>query len=193
VTVDDARRPAAPDRVGEIWIRGDSVGLGYWHKPEDTDYVFGGRLADGSGPFLRTGDLGWRSPTGDVCITGRSKDVIIIRGQTYYPQDVEATIEAAVPALRPGCSAAFAIERDGGEAVAMICEAKAGAVTDGRALVAAIRAAGGELELSIDAIVVVATGGVPKTASGKVQRALARELYVSGRLAPLHAWERPPR
>src|SRR5207249_6352627 len=108
--------------VGEIWISGPSVTRGYWNRPEETERVFGARLADtGEGPFLRTGDLGflWRSR---LLVTGRLKDVIIVRGRKHYPQDIELTVERSHPAIRPGCAAAVSVPGPGGEGVVIVAE-----------------------------------------------------------------------
>ena len=116
----DSRVPRPPEQEGEIWIAGPSVAAGYWNRPEETARTFGARLAgSGEGPFLRTGDFGFlagdaataANAGGDLFVTGRSKDLIILRGRNLYPQDVELTAERADPALRPGCGAAFAVER----------------------------------------------------------------------------------
>jgi acyl-CoA synthetase (AMP-forming)/AMP-acid ligase II len=188
--VDEHGAPAAADRVGELCIRGPSVGMGYWRASAETLATFGFQPADGSGPYLRTGDLAWLSPGGDLCITGRKKDLIVVRGENYYPQDIETVIEEAAPSLRPGCTAAFAITGDLGETVAVVCECEP--VSDWPALVASIRSAAGEtLGLSLGAIAFVARGEVSKTASGKVQRALTRARFLADELAALHAWQLP--
>ncbi len=104
--------PCAAGEVGEIWIAGPAVAAGYWGLPEATAASFGARTADGGGPWLRTGDLGFLDGHGDLFVTGRIKDLIILRGRNHYPQDVELTVERAHPALRPGCGAAFAVEEE---------------------------------------------------------------------------------
>jgi acyl-CoA synthetase (AMP-forming)/AMP-acid ligase II len=188
--VDEHAAPAAADHIGELCIRGPSVGMGYWRASAETLATFGFHLADGSGPFLRTGDLAWLSPDGELCITGRKKDLIVVRGENYYPQDIEAVIEEAAPALRPGCTAAFAITGDLGETVGVVCECEP--VSDWPALIATIRGAAGEtLGLSIGAIAFVARGEVPKTASGKVQRTLTRARFLADELAVLYTWQLP--
>jgi acyl-CoA synthetase (AMP-forming)/AMP-acid ligase II len=98
------------NQVGEIWVAGESIALGYWNQPEQTQYTFRAYLADtGEGPFLRTGDLGFLRD-GELFVTGRIKDLILIRGRNYYPQDIEQTVQQSHPALRPDCGAAFAVE-----------------------------------------------------------------------------------
>ncbi len=99
--------PCGPDRVGEIWVAGPGVAQGYWHKPAETAETFGAYITGTrEGPFLRTGDLGFLSE-GQLVVTGRLKDLIIIRGANYYSHDLESTVEGSHRALRPGCGAAF--------------------------------------------------------------------------------------
>src|SRR6185295_15255813 len=102
----------APGEVGEIWIAGPSVAQGYWNRPVETRQTFQAFLADpenpGEGPFLRTGDLGYLE-AGELFVTGRSKDLIIVRGQNHYPQDIERTVERAHSAIRATGVAAFSI------------------------------------------------------------------------------------
>jgi acyl-CoA synthetase (AMP-forming)/AMP-acid ligase II len=105
--------PSAPNRVGEIWVSGPGVARGYWNLPEETENVFQARIrGSAEGPYLRTGDLGFLRD-GELFVTGRLKDLIIIRGRNHYPQDIEETLGAAHPALRPGCGAAFSVESNG--------------------------------------------------------------------------------
>ncbi|MEM7585997.1 MAG: fatty acyl-AMP ligase, partial [Acidobacteriota bacterium] len=128
-----------PDEVGEVWIRGGGVASGYWRNPEATEEAFGGRLSgapqsgdlqsgdeqSGNGQsvrYLRTGDLGFLRD-GELFITGRRKDLIIIRGRNLYPQDIESTAVASHPALRPGCGAAFGVEAGGEERLVVVQEA----------------------------------------------------------------------
>ncbi len=118
----ETRRRCAPDRIGEVWLSGPSVAAGYWNRPEDTAETFGARLADtGEGPFLRTGDLGFLRD-GQLFITGRLKDLIILHGANHYPQDIELTAEQSHPALRRGCGAAFSVDIDGEERLGLVYE-----------------------------------------------------------------------
>ncbi|MBP2645994.1 MAG: Long-chain-fatty-acid--CoA ligase [Firmicutes bacterium] len=110
------------DKVGEIWVSGPSVAQGYWNKPEITENTFRAHLSDsGEGPFLRTGDLGFMHD-GELFVTGRLKDLIIIRGANHYPQDIELTVEECHKAIRPGCSAAFSLNVDGEECLGIVAE-----------------------------------------------------------------------
>ncbi len=112
--------PCEPGQVGEVWVAGPSVAQGYWQKPAATAQTFEAYLADsGEGPFLRTGDLGCLRD-GDLLITGRLKDMMVIRGGNYYPQDIEETVEQSHAALRPGCGAAFSVEVEGEERLVVV-------------------------------------------------------------------------
>ncbi len=179
-----------PDQVGEIWVSGPSVAQGYWNRPAETAAVFKAFLADsGEGPFLRTGDLGFLKD-GHLFVTGRLKDMIIIRGQNHYPQDIELTAEQSHPALRPGCSIAFSIEAAGEERLIVAQEVERDYKNLNRdELVEAIRqAVAEEHEVQVYAVVLLRPGGIPKTSSGKVQRQACRAAYLAG---SLDTWEKP--
>ena len=174
----------APGTVGEIWVRGPSVAQGYWGQPEASQATFGARLADtGAGPFLRTGDLGFLHD-GQLFITGRSKELIIIRGRNHYPQDIELTVETSHPALRPGAGAAFSVEIDGEERLVVVQE------LDRRfrsapiePIVAAVRQAVAEQhELHVHAVALIKHGSLLKTSSGKIQRQAMRAAFLRGEL-----------
>jgi acyl-CoA synthetase (AMP-forming)/AMP-acid ligase II len=112
----------SPNQIGEIWVSGPSIAQGYWNRPEETRQTFKAYLRDtGEGPFLRTGDLGFLKD-GELFITGRLKNLIIIGGRNYYPQDIEQTVEQSHPALRPGYCAAFSIDQDGEERLVIVAE-----------------------------------------------------------------------
>jgi acyl-CoA synthetase (AMP-forming)/AMP-acid ligase II len=111
-----------PDQIGEIWVSGPSVAEGYWDRAEETKSTFQVYLADtGEGPFLRTGDLGYLS-NGELFITGRLKDLIIVRGSNYYPQDIERTVEESHRAVRPGSVAALSADIEGEERLVVVQE-----------------------------------------------------------------------
>lgn len=177
--------PCAPEQVGEIWVSGPSVAKGYWGKPGETDEVFRARIAGEDGPlFLRTGDLGFLH-NNHLVVTGRLKDVIIMRGRNYYPQDIEYTAEQADPVLRRGCSAAFQLPADAaGEHVATVHELQrnAGAV-DVVAVAGRVRQeVAREHGIQVRTVVLIRPGGIPKTSSGKVQRRLCRSHLLDGAL-----------
>ncbi len=189
VDPESARRLPA-GRVGEIWIAGSGVAQGYWQRPEASAETFGARLAgSGEGPFLRSGDLGFVHG-GELFVTGRIKDMVIVRGRNHYPQDVELTVERAHAGLRPGCGAAFALDVDGEERLAVAQEISAAlasreAESPGllRGVALAIRqAVAEEHDLLVEAVALLAPGSLPKTSSGKVQRRACRASLLAGDL-----------
>jgi acyl-CoA synthetase (AMP-forming)/AMP-acid ligase II len=122
--------PLPEGRVGEIWAVGPSIAMGYWNRPEESEKTFRAHVRTSGDsdpdfppdlPFLRTGDLGFFSDR-ELYVTGRIKDLIIIRGQNYYPQDLELSIERSDLALRPGCGAVFSVDRSGEEALVVVWE-----------------------------------------------------------------------
>jgi acyl-CoA synthetase (AMP-forming)/AMP-acid ligase II len=183
--IDPEARVRCPDgRVGEVWVRGPSVARGYWGRPEETERTFRARLADsGDGPYLRTGDLGVLVD-GELFVTGRLKDVIIVRGRNHYPQDVEATVQAVHPGLRPGCGAVFEETRGGRPGVVVMQELdRRHRGLDVRRLTADIRQAVAERhDLQVHDVRLLEPGGVPKTSSGKVRRQACRAAYASDQL-----------
>ena len=180
--------PCASDRVGEIWVSGPSVARGYWRKPAETEQTFGAHLATGEGPFLRTGDLGFLD-RGQLFVTGRLKDLIIIRGSNHYPQDLEHTVERSHRALRPACGAAFSIDADGAERLIVVQEVNDRATVPNEDVVAAIRRALAEShEVHPDAIVLIEPRTIPRTSSGKIQRYACREAFLAGALDVVHEW-----
>ncbi len=169
--VDPERRTPTPG-VGEIWVRGPGVASGYWGR--DDDGVFGARLADGDGPFLRTGDLGFLHE-GELYVAGRRKDMIILSGRNLFPQDLEATVEAASPSIRKGCCAAFSIDHDGGERLVIVAEHDGTAGPDvARAIKQAIFE---HHQAPTFDVVFVDKGAIPKTSSGKLERYACRQAY----------------
>ncbi|HEX9732262.1 MAG TPA: AMP-binding protein, partial [Thermoanaerobaculia bacterium] len=171
-------------RVGEIWVAGPSVARGYWNLPEVSEKTFRARLAGESerGPFLRTGDLGFLSG-GELYVTGRLKDLIIIRGRNHYPQDLEATAERSHPALRPGCGAAFSTDVGGEERLVIVHELDRRFEGDPAPVVDAVRAAVAEAhQVQVHEVVLIGTGTLPKTSSGKIQRRAALAEHRAGTL-----------
>ncbi|SES27119.1 nonribosomal peptide synthetase protein BlmVI [Lentzea xinjiangensis] len=179
--------PVPAGRIGEVWLRGASIAAGYWNRPEETAKTFGARLANMPGrSHLRTGDLGVLLD-GGLYITGRSKDVIVIRGENHLPQDLEHTAERAEPALRPSCGAAISVDVDSVESV-VLCYELASPKTehDLDAIAARVRQAIADRHgVETRHVVFVAKGGIPKTTSGKVRRQRCRELYLNGELRVL--------
>lgn len=179
----ETARLCAVGRVGEVWVGGASVAAGYWRQPEATATTFAAQLADGRGPFLRTGDLGFLDEAGDLFLTGRLKDLIIVRGRNHYPHDLELTAEASHPDLRSGAGAAFTVDVDGEERLVLVHELERHHAAEPAAVAEAVRrAVAEEHELAIHDIVLIRTGSLPKTTSGKVRRRACRQLYLEGGL-----------
>ncbi|WP_405824894.1 fatty acyl-AMP ligase [Streptomyces sp. NBC_01390] len=195
----DTRNTCEEGAVGEIWLTGPDVPLGYWQRPEDTRETFEAYTADtGEGPFLRTGDLG-ALHQGELYITGRHKDLVIVDGRNHYPHDIEAVAEAAHPWLRPGFSAAFPVERDGREQVVVVvaevlrpvhtrrpgseaASAPAPSLADIRRAV--LTAVAADHDIRLHDVHLVVPSSVPRTSSGKIQRRACRAAYENGELIP---------
>lgn len=177
------RHRCAPEEVGEIWVRDPSVAQGYWGRATETEQTFQARLAGGEGPFMRTGDLGFLRD-GELFVTGRLKELIILHGRNYYPQDLEAVASASHPALREGGHAAFSVEREGAERLVLVHElVRAQRDPPVDEIAAAIRKAiAEEFDIQVDTIVLVPPLGVPKTSSGKLERQGCRRAYETGEL-----------
>ncbi len=179
----------AADAVGEIWIRGGSVAQGYWDQPDESERTFRARLVSGDGPFLRTGDLGFMRD-GQLYVTGRLKDLLIIRGRNHYPQDIELTVEGSHPAIQPSAVAAFSTEVDGREQLVIVCEVtRQHRNPDADAVFAAVRRAVVEAhELQAFAIALIKPLSIPKTSSGKIQRHLCKAAFDDGTLDVVARW-----
>ena len=188
-----------PGRVGEIWVSGPSVAQGYWNRADASAATFGAMLAQSDhplpgravatwrpnpGPYLRTGDLGFFDD-GELFVAGRLKDLIIIRGRNHYPQDIEHAVEEASTLVRAGSIAAFAVDVDGRERVAVVAEVERGKREPAEVAAAfeAIRKRlATEHELAVEAIVLVRPNSVPKTSSGKIQRHACKRQFLDGTL-----------
>jgi acyl carrier protein len=181
----------ADSEVGEILIQGPSLAQGYWNRAEETQEVFGAEVAGRAGKFLRTGDLGFFRD-GELFVTGRVKDVIIIRGRNHYPQDIEQSAEEAHPAVLPGAAFALADEGRGERLVVVHQLDRQYRNADHHEIIQAIRRSIVEHhELDPYAIVLIRQTSLPITSSGKVQRNLCREQYMNDELKVLHSWINP--
>ena len=171
----EARRPAEPERVGEIWVTGASRCAGYWRRPEVTREVFEARIEGEpeAGPYLRTGDMGFVRD-GELYVCGRRKDMLIVRGQNFYPQDVEGLVERTVGVRRSGVAA---VETARGEIVVLAEAASRRAAPDLEEIARRVRT---RLNLELDRLVLVEPKALPKTSSGKLMRAKSRELWEAG-------------
>ncbi|HEY2580012.1 MAG TPA: beta-ketoacyl synthase N-terminal-like domain-containing protein [Streptosporangiaceae bacterium] len=201
IVVPGERRVAGEGEQGEIWVSGPSVTAGYWgdgalaDPGEQAGDTFGGYLADGSGPYLRTGDLGYWAG-GEMVVLGRIKDLIIVRGRNIAPASVEDAAWRSSPLLRPGCVAAFALEGPQGEEAAIVAEARSASASRQQLAQAAQQlrvAVAASCGVSLSLAVIVAPGAVPKTSSGKVGRSSCRDLLHSGALPVLHSADFPRR
>lgn len=189
----ESRRPCAPDQVGEIWVSGRSVAMGYWDRAEETAQTFGASLAgDGERRYLRTGDLGFVADS-ELFVTGRIKEMILIRGLNHYPQDIEQTVQASHAALKPGAGAAFSVDADGDERLVVVQEVeRTQRNADLDEVVRAIRRrVTDEHEIEPWAVSLLSPGSILKTSSGKIQRGACRTAFLAGALKSLHSWQRP--
>jgi acyl-CoA synthetase (AMP-forming)/AMP-acid ligase II len=206
-------RCCTPREIGEIWLSSPSVAKGYWRREEETLQTFGAMLADdGSGPYLRTGDLGTLID-GELFVAGRLKDLLIVRGFKHYPQDLELTVERQHPAIRPGCAAVFALEAHDDERIAVAAELDprrldiarmnppefpaapfllregARAISE---LIGTIRRAVAEIHgVQLHTVALLRPGALPKTTSGKIRHRDCAQALSGGQLAEIVRWVQP--
>lgn len=191
----DAGEALDDEEIGEIWVQGRSIAQGYWKKPVETQQVFRARLKDGrEGCFLRTGDLGFLSK-GELFITGRLKDIVIVAGRNYYPQDIESSIENCNPALRAGGSAAFSVEVHGIERLVVVQEVERRFVRNidmKRVLGDMRQAIAAEHTVQLYSVVLIKPSSLPKTSSGKVKRYACKQAFLNGDLNVVEEWSQMP-
>ncbi|MFE3632652.1 fatty acyl-AMP ligase [Streptomyces cellostaticus] len=180
----ESGRELPEGEVGEIWVAGAGVAKGYWRNALATRQTFRAELPGHEGRFLRTGDLGLLKD-GELFVTGRLKDLIVVDGRNHYPQDLELTAELTHPALRPGCTAAFSVDAGAdGERPVIVAETAPDSAGEPERITDVIRAAVGDAHgLTLRAVVLVRPGTIPKTSSGKIQRRATRDAYLAGTLA----------
>lgn len=205
----ETQTPCAENQVGEIWVSGDSVAQGYWNRPQQTQEVFQARIhaldqtlssqsrdlepssPDVSDrPFLRTGDLGFLRQ-GELYVTGRIKDLIIIRGLNHYPQDIELTVDQCHDDLRQGCNAAFSVEIDGEERLIIAQEVERRALRRLKVneVTQAVRQAIAQHhQLQTYGVLLLKTGSIPKTSSGKIRRHACKDGFLQGSLDVVGQW-----
>jgi acyl-CoA synthetase (AMP-forming)/AMP-acid ligase II len=176
-------------QIGEIFVSGVNVSKGYWGNRAATAETFEARIDGRMQNWCRTGDLGFIDETGELYITGRIKEVVIIRGINYYPQDIENTVQNADPSLRPHGGAAFAVTDALGDEGLVIVQEVERTVRQQTALsqlIARVREAVViEHDIATHEIVLIRTGTLPRTTSGKIQRTLTRQLWMRGALVEL--------
>ncbi len=179
-----------PDEVGEIWVCGASVAKGYWNRPEETERVFKVSLAGrGEGVFLRTGDLGFMQNE-ELFVTGRLKDMIILRGFNHYPEDIELTVEKSHKSLRPGCGAAFSIDYEGEERLVIVQEVGPKQFDLDLLIENICESVTERHELQVYAVSLIKPGTIPKTSSGKIQRHACKIGFNENGLATIKEWRR---
>jgi amino acid adenylation domain-containing protein len=178
--------PRPPGVEGEIWLSGPSVAQGYWRRPDETTRTFGALLAgDPHRRYLRTGDLGYLDAAGELVVTGRIKDLIILRGRNVHPQDLEQAIERQVPGVRPGGTAAFPATASDEERVGVACEFTDPTTTTAASTVAAIRRVVADTaQVPVSTVVLLRRGQLPRTSSGKIQRHECRRATADGDWRP---------
>jgi acyl transferase domain-containing protein/acyl-coenzyme A synthetase/AMP-(fatty) acid ligase/NAD(P)-dependent dehydrogenase (short-subunit alcohol dehydrogenase family)/acyl carrier protein len=188
--VDPETRVLCPaDRIGEVWISDRSVAQGYWGKPEETLVVFGAQIVgDQTGDrFLRTGDLGFLRD-GDLFITSRLKDLIIVGGLNHYPHDIEWTVQSTCPQVRREACVAFGVEDDKTEQLVIVAELERTDCPYNTLFPQISEAVVNGHGVGPSTIALVKRGGIPKTTSGKLQRRACRQAYLDGRLNTLAVW-----
>lgn len=191
----ETHRRSGADEVGEIWIAGPSVARGYLGNPEKTERIFTAHITEtGEGPFLRTGDLGFLRD-GELYITGRYKDLVVIDGANYYPNDIEATVQNCHAALVSGRGAVFAVApQEGAAAQLVVAQEVDRAVGEAEfaELVGAIQTAITKHHgLQADSVVLVEARRIPVTSSGKIQRGACRQLFLDHSLDTVAEWHAP--
>jgi len=179
-----------PGHVGEIWVAGGSKCLGYWNNPELTLTMFRARLVDDSpydDGYLRTGDMGFFHG-GELFVCGRLKEMIIVRGQNYYPQDIEKVVEKASGLIRTNCVAAFQIHEDSEPALAIVAEVKnRNALPEALMIAAAVR---NYLNVEVALISFIAPRAIPRTSSGKIMRHKTKQMWMEGQFTVLSEFSR---
>ncbi|MFZ1660544.1 MAG: AMP-binding protein, partial [Paracoccaceae bacterium] len=175
--------------IGEIWLRGPSVAQGYWGKPQESARVFGQSVA-GQGGYMRSGDLGFIEG-GELFVSGRLRELITLGGRNIFPQDIEPDVEALSPAFRPSGCAVVGVEQNGLTQLVILQEVlgKRDLQTDG--LIEQIRAMLAERHDVADlaGVVLLRTGDLPRTTSGKIQRYRAADMHLRGQFAPVWQWQ----
>src|SRR6185312_2703396 len=181
--------PCAPNAIGEIWVKGPGIGEGYWNKPEENARVFNGKLDGTEEKFLRTGDLGFMHGQ-ELFVTGRLKDLIIIRGTNHYPQDIEAAAAASHMSLLAGCGAAFSVEIGSEERLVIVQEIdRSWRNGDLDLVVKNVRTAITDyFELQPYSIVLISPGSICRTSSGKIQRHACKQEFINDQLKVWKKW-----
>lgn len=195
----ETRTECGPDGVGEIWVAGPSVGQGYWRRREETEQTFAAHLADTGqeypGPFLRTGDRGFLRD-GELFVTGRCKDLVVIDDVKHYPNDIERTVQNCDPVLLPGRGAVFvaAGKSPAPQRLVVVQEVQRHRTgdTDLDAVIEAIRAAvARHHRIEVHHVLLVKPMCIPTTSSGKIRRAACRQQFNENTLDVVAQWDAP--
>lgn len=183
------RHLCLPNQVGEIWVQGDSVSVGYWEKPIINRDIFNAHIMNSDeGPFLRTGDMGFMDGSGQLYVTGRLKEMIIIRGRNYFPQDIEVTAQDSCNVLRRNYGAAFAMDYDDQERLVLVQEVHKTHVNNlnfKKVLQQVRMALRAEQSLDLSDLVLIKQGTLPITSSGKIRRSYCKEKFVNRTLTEI--------
>lgn len=180
----------ASEEIGEIWINGPSVAQGYWRQPELSRQTFEANLISNDKPYLRTGDLGFIKDQ-ELVVTGRIKELIIIRGQNYYPQDIERSVAECSPAFKSNSGAAFSVEIDGTERLVVAHEInhhRLEEYTVQKIVASAKRAVAEHHQLQLHALILIRPTSLQRTTSGKIQRVAMKQAYLANQLNVLESW-----
>jgi acyl-CoA synthetase (AMP-forming)/AMP-acid ligase II len=192
--VDPENLHVLPDgHVGEIWLRSASVASGYHNRPTETVEQFRAHTSDGDGPYLRTGDLGLLHE-GDLYVTGRSKDLLIVNGRNLYPQDIEEFVKDVHPALADSQGVTISVDINDAECLVLIQAVKhrlLGDMSYGQLAATVKTAVSRGFEVPAPGVVFVNRGGIHLTTSGKVQRASMRAAFLKGELTDVVHEEHP--
>jgi len=186
----EAHLALKPGRIGEIWVAGTGKCQGYWNNPELTLKQFRARLVDDTpydDGYLRTGDMGFMH-NGELYVCGRIKDMIILRGQNYYPQDIEHVVEKSSSLIRHNCVAAFQVQEESDPALAIVAEVKnLKALPEARKIAAAVR---NYLNVEVAKISLIAPRAIPRTSSGKIMRHKTRQMWLQGQFTVVSDFSR---
>ncbi len=176
-----------PGTVGEIWLASSSVCKGYWNRPEETERVFRATLGDGTGPFLRTGDVGFLHD-GELFVLGRKDETIIVNGRRHYAEEIERTVAGADPGIREGRCVVFVVREQDREEVVVVAESRGQASEESTALIR--RAIIARHELMVASVVLLDRGSVVPLSAGRVCRRECRRRYLSSSLRVAHQWRK---
>ena len=187
--VNEQKNSLPEDKVGEIWVQGESVAKGYWNRPLETKECFDAYLNDGEGPFFRTGDMGLLKK-GEILVTGRLKDLIIINGRNYYPQDIEDSVTESHTKCINGSCAVFSIETEENEKLIVVCEVNNPEKEEISTILQSIKEkVFTDFSLQIYKIALIRRGTILKTTSGKIQRKACKEAFLDKTLNIVHESE----